>query len=194
MSKHALADYSVQKLFVWFALILVFLGKPALSQEVSDVDTRRLYESTCTQCHSLSPIEATRNGRRGWEDTVHKMVSSGAQLSVDEMEIIIDYLAERFGPGAGPMRTGLLPPTSPLQSDGTVSSETMVLPAGDGRQNVQVFCHMCHDLGRVVATRKSAEDWHRYTENMLAKGGLKPSPEQFQSIVSYLTEHFGAED
>ena len=152
-----------------------------------------LYETVCTQCHTTAAIEVTRDGRHGWENTVHKMVSAGAQVNAEEMEVVIDYLAARFGPGAGPMKTGVLPPGSPLQTDGTVTSDNIVLPDGKGKELVQGLCQTCHDLGRIVSTRKTEADWHRYTLNMLARNNLRPAPEQVRDIVAYLNHHFGTE-
>lgn len=163
----------------------------AVGQDDGSERGRKLYEAVCTQCHTTAAIEVTRDGRHGWEDTVHKMVSAGAQMNAEEMEIVIDYLAKRFGPGAGPMRTGLLPPGSPLQTDGTVTSDNIILPDGDGKALVQGLCTSCHDLGRVVSTGKNAEDWRRYTVNMLAQNDLHPTPEQVQNIIAYLTRNFG---
>lgn len=170
-------------------LTLAF-GNTAPAQGDKNNRGRELYKSVCTQCHTTNAIEVTRDGRHGWEDTVHKMVSAGAQLNTEEMEIVIDYLATRFGPGAGPMKTGLLPPGSPLQTDGTVTSDKLVLPEGEGKALVQGLCQTCHDLGRVVATRKSAADWQRYTQKMLAQNDIQPVPQQIQGIVTYLSHNF----
>ena len=157
--------------------------------------SKHLYESACTQCHGLHMIEKTRDGRSGWEDTVHKMVIAGAQLNADEMELVIDYLFRHYGPGMGdPMKTGILPPDSPLQTDGPISSENITLPEGEGMDLVQGYCHLCHDLGRVVATRRSADDWRYYTKNMTARGEITIPTEDIDIIVSYLNRHFGISD
>jgi len=140
-------------------------------------------------------IEKTRNGRSGWEDTVHKMVIAGTQLNADEMESVIDYLFRHYGPGVGGvMKTGTLPPDSPLQIDTTVTSENISLPVGKGKDLVQGYCLRCHDLGRIVATRRSADGWRRYTKNMLKRGDITISARNIESIVSYLDQHFGLSD
>jgi len=185
----------MNKLIISIGLyLLVAGGTSAYGQDNNDRNKRgrELYETVCTQCHTTNAIEVTRDGRHGWEDTVHKMVSAGAQIDAAEMEIVIDYLASRFGPGAGPMETGVLPPGSPLQIDGTVTSNNLVLPDGEGKALVQGLCQSCHDLGRVVSTRNSAADWQRYATNMLSQNDLTPAAEQVQAIVAYLTRYFGA--
>jgi len=44
---------------------------------------RQLMLAACVQCHSLRPVQRTRNGAGGWLDTVERMVVFGAQLDAD---------------------------------------------------------------------------------------------------------------
>jgi hypothetical protein len=123
------------------------------------------------------------------------MVVIGTQLDAEEMELVIDYLYQTYGPGTGdPMRAGVLPADSPVQADGRVSSENVVLPDGEGKQLVQGLCTMCHDLGVVVATRRGEDDWNRYTENMLRQNGISVPGDDEEIMVSYLNQHFGIAD
>jgi cytochrome c5 len=174
------------------AVALLSVSAGATAEEAPIEDGQQLLESACVQCHPLGLTTVTRDGRPGWEDTVHKMVLFGSQLSVEEMDVLIAYLAERYGPAAGPMRTGTLPPGAAVDPAGSaVSSENITLPSGEGRDLVQGLCSGCHDMGRIVSTRRSAASWQRYTENMLAQGGIAASDEQIASAVSYLSMHFG---
>jgi len=184
---------AMKKTGAFFMLLMLCAGGFA-DDEPAD-EGRRLYEAACTPCHSLAPIERTRDGRNGWEDTVQKMVVIGTQLDADEMELVVDYLYRRYGPGSGePMTTGPLPADSPLSGDGVVSSEDVVLPDGEGKQLVQGLCSMCHDLGVVVSTRRSAVDWQRYTTNMLRQNGMTISEDNRATLVDYLNRHFGRDD
>jgi len=177
----------IGQLFILFSIAVAGFADDDAADE-----GKMLYKAACTQCHGLAPIERTRDGRSGWEDTVEKMVVIGTQLDADEMEKVVDYLYRNFGPGSGdPMTTGVLPPDSPLQTDGTVSSDQVVLPEGEGKQLVQGLCTMCHDLGLVVATRRDADDWQRYAVNMLRQNGIKIPEENQKIIVSYLNQNFG---
>jgi len=179
------------KILVRF-FILLTLSAAGFAGDESGDEGKRLYEAACTQCHGLAPIERTRDGRAGWEDTVQKMVVIGTQLDADEMEVVIDYLYQHFGPGQGdPMRTGVLPADSPLGGDGMVSSKNVELPDGDGKQLVQGLCTMCHDLGVVVATRRDHDDWERYTARMLRQNGISIPEDNQATMVNYLNQHFG---
>lgn len=179
----------------FFVLALMTWAASVHADDAGDSEARRLYEAACVQCHGLGPVEVTRDGRSGWEDTVQKMVVIGAQLNAAEMDIVVDFLARNYGPAAGdPMRTGALPFDSPLQTDGSVTSDAVVLPQGSGGQFVEAHCLMCHDAGRIVATRRNAEDWRVYTTNMLAQGDMSVTPENLELMVSWLDQHFGTRD
>lgn len=178
--------------FCMAALAMLGFSVLAPAEDAPIEEGQQLLEAACVQCHPLILTTVTRDGRPGWEDTVHKMVLFGAQLSVHEMGVLTDYLAERYGPGTGPMSTGTLPPGAAVDTGGgAVTSENIALPAGDGRDIVQGLCSGCHDMGRIVATRRSAASWRTYTENMLAQGGIDASDEQIAGAVSYLSSHFG---
>lgn len=190
MSGYFFSERAPNRRAVSLLLALCLFAGAGLAEE-ADSRGKQLYEAACTQCHGTGAIEVVRDGRVGWKKTVHKMVSAGAQLNVEEMELVIDYLAANFGPGAGPMKTGLLPPDAPLQTDGTVTSDAIELPEGRGKELVQGLCHVCHDLGRVVSTTRTLEDWRRYATQMLARGDMTISEEQLQTLVSYLYENLG---
>jgi len=192
--KHRYAcQASILKLALFLAIVIT---SPAVfADDESEDQNKSLYEAACTPCHGLAPIERTRDGRQGWQDTVQKMVVIGAQLDTEEMDRVIDHLYRTYGPGTGdPMRAGILPADSPMQADGRLSSENVVLPEGEGKQMVQGLCTMCHDLGVVVATRRSSDDWQHYTSNMLRQNGIRIAEDKQEVMVSYLHRYFGKVD
>ena len=68
------------------------------TQPSSTGDGAALLEGRCTTCHSLERTTSTRKTRDEWEKTVIRMVSKGAELNEEEQEILIEYLAETYGP------------------------------------------------------------------------------------------------
>lgn len=177
---------------LWIMAVFFVIAADASAADTADDEGGRLLQAACVQCHGLSEIAATRDGRPGWEDTVEKMVVIGAQLSPAEMDSVVDYLSRRFGPGSGePMRTGKLPADAPYENAGQVSNEQVVLPEGPGARLVAAYCTGCHDAGRIVATRRGADAWRRYAVNMLAQGGMNITPANLESMVTYLDRHFG---
>ncbi len=53
-----------------------------------------LVETKCSGCHELGRVWAADHDRAGWESTVARMEANGLQVTAEEREIIIDYLAQ----------------------------------------------------------------------------------------------------
>ncbi|HTZ59894.1 MAG TPA: helix-hairpin-helix domain-containing protein [Acidobacteriaceae bacterium] len=56
----------------------------------------------CSNCHSPDNVIANGQDRAGWEATIQKMASFGAQGSDEEFTEILDYLVKNF-PAATPV-------------------------------------------------------------------------------------------
>jgi mono/diheme cytochrome c family protein len=62
----------------------------------TDGDSARvLVESRCSGCHTLDRVWAQDQDRAGWESTVRRMESNGLQITDEEREIIVEYLASQ---------------------------------------------------------------------------------------------------
>ena len=56
------------------------------------VETERI----CTQCHDLARSISLRQDRAGWQATMDKMVTLGAQGDEKELKAVVDYLATHY--------------------------------------------------------------------------------------------------
>ena len=63
------------------------------------------------------------------------------------------------------------------------------LPEGAGREIVQSKCAGCHELGRVLRSGYSAQDW-RTVVHMMNNVGAQVPDEQLPILVKYLAENF----
>jgi len=152
-----------------------------------DGDGKQLVTVVCSQCHGLRQTQILRDGQSGWDEVVHRMVLYGAQLSPSEADLVTRYLAAQLGPGSKDlMRSGALPPQTAL-GNGT---KEISLPDGAGKDLVAARCVMCHDLERVVSSTRSKADWESITSNMVGRG-LKATPDELQTMIAYLSTHFG---
>jgi mono/diheme cytochrome c family protein len=138
---------------------------------------RDLVASVCTQCHTLNTIVQIRDGSAGWRQFVNYMIMKGAQVSDHDSDTIVQYLTANFGPGSPPA-AGAPPPV--------VAS----LPLGAGKDLVESRCVTCHDLLRIVASRRQKTDWDAIVANMINRGATA-TPQERQTIVSYLATQFG---
>jgi polyhydroxyalkanoate synthesis regulator phasin len=55
-------------------------------------------ERSCASCHALKVIVSKKATKDEWAKTVNDMVNRGAQLSDDEIDMVIDYLSANFKP------------------------------------------------------------------------------------------------
>ena len=71
-------------------------GKPASNT----ASPQQLFETHCGACHSLELPRSQRLDRKTWRWVVDDMVNQfGATwITEDQQEIIVDYLAENYGP------------------------------------------------------------------------------------------------
>jgi cytochrome c5 len=71
-------------------------GEP--TEEAVSVDGETLLQERCTECHGLERTTSVQKTRAEWEDTVTRMVNRGAELTEAEKTVLVDYLAENYGP------------------------------------------------------------------------------------------------
>lgn len=50
----------------------------------------------CIGCHEIGRVNNAKYDREGWQMTVDRMVLTGAQLTDEQNELVVDYLAQTF--------------------------------------------------------------------------------------------------
>ncbi len=76
--------------------LLVACGSPTPTQT-----GEALLQQTCTKCHNLDRIQQAQKTRNEWGQTYVRMMAKGdpaVPVSEDELDILIEYLAETYGP------------------------------------------------------------------------------------------------
>ena len=66
---------------------------------------------------------------------------------------------------------------------------TDMLPPGDGQQETKELCSGCHNLQKVVQSRKTPQEWDRSVSDMLARGA-QIFPDEAEKITKYLIASF----
>lgn len=73
--------------------------RSAMAQgSLPDGPGKEAIQAACTVCHGLDMITNTNRSLSAWEDTVSDMMARGAPLLEGEREVVIQYLANHFGP------------------------------------------------------------------------------------------------
>jgi competence protein ComEA len=90
--------YSASRLSIKQRLVvaaLVILTYPAAAQ-LPDGPGKAETEKLCKQCHEIERSVSLRQDRAGWQSTIDKMVSLGADGTEKEFAAVLDYLSTNF--------------------------------------------------------------------------------------------------
>ncbi len=74
--------------------------------ELPEGPGKAVVQTACAQCHSIDVITNQSRSREEWTDVVSRMIGNGAQLSDDDYNLVIEYLATHYGP-SGPGAPGI---------------------------------------------------------------------------------------
>jgi competence ComEA-like helix-hairpin-helix protein len=59
-----------------------------------------IVQRACVGCHALKVVTSKRATQEQWSALVDQMVTRGADLNDDEIEVVIAYLSNNFGPSS----------------------------------------------------------------------------------------------
>ncbi len=80
------------------AVFVLMVSLPALVSAAGDDEAKALFESKCSQCHSLENATDKTDTPEGWLSTVTRMrEQNGCDITRQESDIIINYLAKSYG-------------------------------------------------------------------------------------------------
>ena len=139
---------------------------------------RIIFGASCIQCHDMNVVLIQRKPAEGWKRTVYSMISRGAEITANEIEPLVAYLAATYGPDSPSARAGS---KSEIVDEGG-------LPAGAGKQILSRACVRCHKLSLVTSARKSQAEWKTAVTRMVSFGAALSSAEQ-QTLTQYLAQN-----
>jgi len=70
---------------------------PEITTFFSDPEAKRLMDRACTKCHGVDRVSSARKSEEGWRVTLVDMRERGAQLSDEELERLVEWLARVWG-------------------------------------------------------------------------------------------------
>jgi mono/diheme cytochrome c family protein len=59
---------------------------------------RSLFLDACTACHTLDRVRVQHYSQQEWRGVIAGMLSEGVPLTEEETTLLVEYLAENFGP------------------------------------------------------------------------------------------------
>lgn len=84
---------------------LLLFAAPSHVTTLPPGEGKAIVQRTCVSCHALKVVTAKKASKEEWSVLVDQMVSRGADLNDDEIEIVVDYLAKNFGTAKAPAGT-----------------------------------------------------------------------------------------
>ncbi len=85
----------MRKVWRWFIPLVIVAG---LLAACSQPEGEKLLEQQCTGCHEKSKVVTVGRTRDEWSQKVDQMIDFGAELTEEEREILVEYLAETYEP------------------------------------------------------------------------------------------------
>ena len=80
----------------YLLVALVLVGLLAACGPSSEGEA--LLNERCEGCHTLDVVYETEATRAEWERIVNWMKTYGVELTEEEQTVLVDYLAETYGP------------------------------------------------------------------------------------------------
>src|SRR5207244_629692 len=131
-------------------------------QDAAQIEkAEKLLNNNCTTCHDIRKVQTQALDEEGWKKVLDSMIEKGAKVEKDDIPLLVDYLAQSFGP----------------------------LPEGTGKEIVLNKCTVCHDLKRVRQHFGTPEDWMDLLGAM-ENEGLMLSDEEYVTVLRYLAKNF----
>jgi hypothetical protein len=100
MKKRMIPLMSILLLVVLTGSLLASCGTSSSSASSSSGSSasngQALMQDRCTVCHSLTRVVSAGKTADQWKVTVDRMINQGAQLTPQEEQTLIDYLAQNY--------------------------------------------------------------------------------------------------
>jgi len=153
-----------------------FLEKPTRPQvETPRGPVRAVIFKSCTSCHGIDDYAYSALDRAGWSaliDAKHKNVT--VHISDQDRDVLLDWLAGKFGPGVKPFPRAYVPPE--ITTFFTDTEATTVLDRA---------CSTCHGLDKVNDKRYSPDRWRVIAVDMRERGA-KLTNDELERLVEWL--------
>ena len=151
-------------------------GRPTRPQVVPPKGpARQVIFKRCTSCHGIDDYAYYAQDRAAWDallDAKHRGLD--VPLPAPERAILLDWLAERFGPNTKPFpRTYVAQEVTTFYSD----AEAEVL--------LKRACTTCHELDKANNARFSPDRWRVVILDMRERGA-RLEDEELERLVEWL--------
>ena len=156
----------------------------AHGQNLPDGPGKEVFAKICSGCHELDLATGQKKTKDQWKETVDRMVGYGAEITKEQTDQIVNYLAANFGAPADKANAA-------VRADGKADAalDAKVMPEGQGKQIILRECTTCHAPDHFVKYRHTDEEWQTIVIRMGQRAKLT-SKEDLDAIQKYLATNF----
>jgi mono/diheme cytochrome c family protein len=174
----------------WPVAVLMILTVP-LAAQVGGRPTRpkvqrpdgavwEVIRKNCVACHGIDDYAFYAQDRAGWQKIIaDKHKSDEVEISEKDGNILLDWLAAKFGPDTKPFPRTYIPPEI-----------TTFFSDPEAKRLMDRACTRCHGLDRVQGVRNAEEAWRATLVDMRERGA-QLSDEELERLVEWLTRVWG---
>ena len=161
---------------VWLCWLgFVLAGQVSIAQQLPAGPGADLMKSRCMTCHESDIITSQKLSAAGWTNSVNKMVRWGAQVTTEERDVLVPYLAAHFAPR----------PVVSHTSAGT--GATVASAPGEG--TYKRACLACHDADIISQQKLTKAGWTNSVNKMIRWGATVADTDK-EPLIDYLATQF----
>jgi cytochrome c2 len=144
---------------------------------------RQVIFKYCTSCHGIDDYAYSALDRAAWDaHLTGKHEGMEVPLPDQERGVLLDWLAERFGPD-----------TKPFPREYVAPEVTIFLSDTGARALLERACSSCHELDRIDAARFTPDRWRVVALDMRERGAELADVE-LERLVEWLGRTRGTND
>jgi len=153
-----------------------FLSKPTRPQvETPRGPVRQIILQHCTSCHGIDDYAYNALDRSGWNALLEsKHNDLKALVSGNDRQVLLDWVAAKFGPATKPFPRAYVPPEI-----------TTFFSDAEAEALIRRACTSCHAIEKVNAARYSPDRWRVVTVDMRERGA-KIADDELERLVEWL--------
>jgi competence ComEA-like helix-hairpin-helix protein len=158
----------------------------ARAQNLPDGPGKDVFMKVCSACHGLDLATDQKKTKDAWKETVDRMVGYGAEVTKEQQEAIVNYLAAHFGAAADAPKAAQVNAKAEPKTELNAS----MMPEGPGKAVILRECTTCHAPDHFVKYRHTNDEWQAIVTRMgqRVKSGI--GKEDLDLVEKYLATNF----
>jgi competence ComEA-like helix-hairpin-helix protein len=146
------------------------------AQNLKDGPGKEVFAKICSGCHELDLATGQKKSKDEWKQTVDRMIGYGAEVTKEQSDQIVNYLAANYG-------------TSTDAPKAELDARMMPEGPGNGKQVILKECTTCHAPSHFVQYHHTNDEWQAIVTRMGQRAKMS-NKEDLDAIQKYLATNF----